>query len=156
MQEHLYYLGNARYEQQRERMEQLEMQGRCIFCPGQASPQDEELVVHRSLHWDVRRNAYPYKGAKVSLLVIPHLHVDDPVDLPDPVLAEFWQVLRWAREHYQLQAYGLAARCGLCAYTGGTITHVHLHLLAGDPDADPFTPVRVKLSSRPGEFDQRQ
>lgn len=146
----LYYLDNSRYEHQRQEMQELEAQGRCIFCPGQARPDDEALVVHRSQHWTLRRNAYPYKGAKVSLLLVPDQHVDDPLALSADVLADFWQLLRWARTTYQLPAYGLAARCGSCAYTAGSITHAHVHLLGGDVQADPFVPIRVKLSSRPG------
>ena len=47
---------------------------------------------------------------------------------------DFWAALAWVRTTYGLTYYGLAARNGDCAFTGGTIRHVHVHVLQGDVD----------------------
>jgi diadenosine tetraphosphate (Ap4A) HIT family hydrolase len=140
-----YCVGNARYADQAERMRELEAAGVCLFCPGNDDPD----VVLQERDWVVRRNAYPYRNTRLHLLVVPRRHVADLLDLTDAELAGFWSVGRILRERYDLAFYGLGARCGDCRYTGGTIAHVHVHLVVGDVDDPEHAPVRLKLSSRP-------
>lgn len=145
----LYYLGNHRSADQLAEMRRLEAEGTCIFCPPELDNPDE--VRRRLEHWVIRPNAYPYRGAKLHLLLVPRAHVTDLLDLDGDALAEFWDAARWIRDTYQLDFYGLGARCGDCAYTGGTIAHAHVHFIVGDVEAADHTPVRLKLSSRPDE-----
>ncbi|MCE0537240.1 HIT family protein [Kineosporia rhizophila] len=144
----LYYLGNTRTEAQAERMRELEEAGICLFCSPTIDQEPAEGLVLANEHWVVRHNDFPYRGARLHLLCVPRRHVTDLVDLPDAALADYWQVIRTLRERFGLTYYGLGVRCGDCAYTGGTIAHVHAHLIAGDPESEH--PVRLKLSSRPG------
>jgi dihydrofolate reductase/diadenosine tetraphosphate (Ap4A) HIT family hydrolase len=140
-----YYLGNSRGEAQSDDMRRLEAEGRCLFCPGQESL----VVVHRTPQWTIVPNRFPYRGARLHLLLIPDEHVVDMADLSPAAREDFWSALAWVRDHYALTYYGVAVRNGDPAFTGGTIRHLHIHFLVGDvenPDADP---VRVKLSSRP-------
>lgn len=146
----LYYLPNARYEDQAEQMRRLEASGVCIFCPPHVDDPSDEGVVRASEHWVIRHNAFPYKGSRLHLLAVPLRHVTDLLDLPDDELAGFWDAVRWARAKYGLTYYGLGARCGDFSRTGGTIAHVHVHLLVGDSDNPDHTPVRLRLSSVPG------
>jgi diadenosine tetraphosphate (Ap4A) HIT family hydrolase len=144
----LYYLGNARHDEQIRQMRQLEAEGVCLFCP--PNLEREQRVVHRSEHWSVTPNEFPYRGTAVHLLLVPDEHVTDLADLSPTVHQDFWAALRWARDEYRLEHYGLAARNGASEFTGGTIRHVHVHLLQGDPESPE--PVRVKLSSgSPGD-----
>jgi ATP adenylyltransferase len=145
----LYYLGNGRTPDQIDTMRRLEAAGICIFCPAQVDDPAQPQLVLAAEHWVVRRNSYPYAGTQLHLLVMPRQHVTDILDLPDEVLAEFWEVGRAIRKRYQLDYYGLGIRCGDCVYTGGTIAHVHVHLVVGDVDDPEHSPVRLKLSSRP-------
>lgn len=145
----LYYLGNARHAEQAEQMRRLEAEGTCIFCPGCLNSPDDPQVVLTAQDWVVRYNAYPYASTRLHLLLVPRRHVRDLLDLTDAELAGFWQVGRELRTRYGLNFYGLGARCGDCRYTGGTIEHVHVHLVVGDPDDPQHTPIRLKLSSRP-------
>ncbi len=145
----LYHLGNARHPEQAERMRQLEAAGTCLFCPGLDDPDDPQVVL-ATPDWVVRHNDFPYAGTRLHLLIVPRRHVPDLLDLTDAELAAFWEVGRELRERYALSFYGLGARCGDCRYTGGTIEHVHVHLVVGDVDDPGHTPVRLKLSSRPG------
>ena len=72
----------------------------------------------------------------------------DLVDLSPAAQQDLWVALAWARDEHGLDHYGLAARNGASEFTGGTIRHLHLHLLQGDPMTQQ--PVRVRLSSSPG------
>jgi diadenosine tetraphosphate (Ap4A) HIT family hydrolase len=145
----LYYTGNYRSEEQLAQMNELEAAGVCIFCP-QHLP-DYRPVVHRTDHWTVTTNRFPYRGTRLHYLLLPDEHVEDLVDLSPTAQADFWVALRWARDNHGLQYYGLASRNGDCAYTGATIRHVHVHLVQGDVDNPEHQRVRVSLSSHPRE-----
>ena len=138
----LYYLGNARNDAQHAEMRQLEADGVCIFCPDHLA--SSRRVVHRTTHWTVTPNDYPYRGTQVHYLLVPDEHVDDMTKLSAAARQDFWTALAWATDG--LDYYGIAIRNGDARYTGGTIEHVHVHVVQGDPDSEP---VRVKLSSRP-------
>jgi diadenosine tetraphosphate (Ap4A) HIT family hydrolase len=138
----LYYLGNARNPTQHEEMRQLQADGVCIFCPEHLGA--SRRVVHQSTHWTVTPNDYPYRGTQIHYLLVPDEHVDDMTKLSPGAQQDFWTALAWVTKG--LTYYGIAIRNGDSRYTGGTIEHVHVHVLQGDPDDEP---VRVKFSSRP-------
>jgi ATP adenylyltransferase len=143
----LYHPGNARTAEQLADMARLEADGVCIFCPGPLRADEAQEVLWESDSWTVTPNEFPYAGTAHHLLLIPHEHVEDLVDLSPSAQAGFWAALTWVREHFDLRHYGLAARNGDCRFTGGTISHVHVHVIVGDVDDPDHRPVRVKLSS---------
>jgi diadenosine tetraphosphate (Ap4A) HIT family hydrolase len=145
----LYYLDNHRTEEQLADMRRLEAAGVCIFCPDSGNEPTERLIIHRTAHWTVRRNLFPYRGTRVHLLLVPDEHVTDLADLSPAAQADFWAALAWTRDEHRLTHYGLVTRNGLCEYTGGTIRHVHVHIAQGDVDDPDHPGVRVKVSSRP-------
>jgi ATP adenylyltransferase len=146
----LYYYGNYRTQEQLDQMREMEEAGICIFCP-QHLP-TYRPIVHRTAHWTITTNAFPYRGTQLHYLLLPDEHVVDLVDLSSEAQADFWTALRWARDEQGLAYYGLASRNGDCAYTGATIRHVHVHLVQGDVDNPEHQRVRVTLSSHPREF----
>jgi diadenosine tetraphosphate (Ap4A) HIT family hydrolase len=140
----LYHLGNSRSEEQSADMRRLEADGICIFCPEHLDADPGQRILHRSAHWAVTPNKFPYEGTKLHLLLVPHQHVTDLLDLPDAAQQDFWAALCWVRDQHGLTYYGLGARNGDCRYTGGTIAHLHVHVIVGDPEGGP---VRFKVSS---------
>jgi ATP adenylyltransferase len=147
----LYHLGNSRGDRQSAYMRQLEADGVCIFCPAYLAADPEQVILHRTGHWTVTPNRFPYSDTLLHLMLIPDEHVTDLLDLSGPARVDFWTALGWVREHHDLRYYGLAARNGDPAYTGGTIAHVHVHVIVGDPGGDP---VRFKVSSPPDQGHQ--
>ena len=145
----LYYLGNSRATDQLNEMRQLEAEGKCLFCPEQLDTHPAQRVLNKINGWSITENRYPYKGARLHLLLIPTLHVSDILSLPPKLLADFWVALTWVKSAYALEFYGLGVRCGDCKYTGGTIQHLHVHVIVGDIENPGHEPVRLKLSSRP-------
>lgn len=146
----LYCMSNHRTAEQLAEMQRLEAAGICLFCPG--GPRDDahkRAVVWENRHWTVLPNDFPYKGTRLHLLVVPHKHVNDMLDLDEESLSDFWDVLKVIRERFNLEHYGLGVRNGNCSFTGATIAHVHAHILVGDPALEPEVPVRMKFSSRP-------
>jgi diadenosine tetraphosphate (Ap4A) HIT family hydrolase len=145
----LYHLGNARTDEQRADMMRLEAAGACIFCPEHLEADPDQRVLHRTARWTVTPNEFPYANTRLHLLLVPDEHVTDIADLSAEAQQDFWVVLRWVKDHCGLSFYGLAARNGDCEYTGGTVRHVHIHVVQGDVDNPDHQPVRTRLSSRP-------
>jgi ATP adenylyltransferase len=141
-----YCLENHRTPEQLAEMQRLEAAGICLFCPKPLREEGTHEILWEGAHWTLTPNAYPYKGTTLHLLLLPHDHVTDLADLPEPAQLEFFQALRWTRTHYALTHYGLGVRNGDCRHTGGTIRHLHAHLLVGDP-APQAPPVRFRMSS---------
>lgn len=146
----LYYLGNARSQEQLDQMRQLEADGICLFCPENLAKDPEQRILYRSTHWTVTPNEFPYRNTRLHLLLVPDEHVTDIADLTSEAQQDFWAALRWIKGHFGLTYYSIASRNGESEYTGGTIRHVHLHVLQGDVDNPAHEPIRTKLSSRPG------
>jgi ATP adenylyltransferase len=146
----LYCTDNYRTDEQLAEMRRLEAAGICLFCPAALREHARQQVILETRHWSVTPNAFPYGGTMLHLLVVPHQHVNDMLDLDDESLGDFWNVLRMIRSQFSLGHYGLGVRNGNCSFTGATIAHVHAHVLVGDPSLDPEVPVRMKFSSRPG------
>jgi ATP adenylyltransferase len=145
----LYCADNYRTDEQLAEMRRLEAAGICLFCPEALRGHASQRVAFETRHWMVTPNAFPYQGTKLHLLVVPHRHANDMLDLDDDTLADFWSALRQIRSQFDLGHYGLGVRNGDCRFTGATIAHVHAHVLVGDPDLEPEVPVRMRLSSRP-------
>ncbi len=145
----LYCTDNYRTDEQLEEMRRLEAAGICLFCPAALREHAHQRVAFETRHWAVTPNAFPYKGTRLHLLVVPHQHVNDMLDLDEEALGDFWAALRLIRERFDLGYYGLGVRNGNCSFTGATIAHVHAHVLVGDPALDPEVPVRMRFSSRP-------
>ncbi|MGI5155423.1 HIT family protein [Microbispora sp. CA-102843] len=141
-----YCPANSRDAGQRAEMDRLERVGVCLFCQEHLPP---ERVLWRTAWWSVTENAYPYTGARLHFLLIPTVHAAELLDLPGAARDDLWTVLQWVRDSYELDFYGLGLRSGNCAYTGGTIEHLHLHVLVGDVGDPQHEPVQLKLSSRP-------
>ena len=142
-------MDNNRTVEQLTEMQRLEAAGICLFCPGALRGHDRQRVKFETEHWAVTPNEYPYKGTKLHLLVVPHKHASDMLDLDDESLGDFWNALKMIRERFDLTHYGLGIRNGNCSFTGATISHVHAHVLVGDPALNPEIPVRMRFSSRP-------
>jgi ATP adenylyltransferase len=142
--EELYYLDHARFPEQRAKMEELEAAGICMFCPQHLTAPDEQPVLQELEHWIITPNRFPYLDTELHLLLVPREHVTDMADLSEAAQLGFFQTLAWIRQKYELRHYGLAIRNGDCARTGGTIRHLHAHLVVGQAGGEP---VKFKLTS---------
>jgi ATP adenylyltransferase len=143
-----YYFANYRTEEQLAEMRRLEATGVCLFCPTNLGQNQE--VVHRTDHWSVTPNRFPYRDTRLHLLLVPHAHVTDILDLEPAAQADFFTALGWVRGQHDLRYYALDSRCGddACAHGGSTIRHLHVHVIVGDVDDPAHQPVKVKVSQR--------
>lgn len=144
-----YCMENHRTAEQLSDMQRLESQGLCLFCPDGLRMHSRQRILFQTSHWTVTPNEFPYQGTGLHLLIVPHEHATDMLDLGTSAQSDFWNALGMVRERYDLTHYGLGIRNGDCRFTGATIAHVHAHVVVGDPSAADGVPVRMRFSSRP-------
>ena len=151
----LYNLDAARGSEQLERMRALERDGVCIFCPEhagswQSTPhgggQEGEPLGHEGEHWYVTRNDFPYEGTAAHYLIVARRHVQAFDQLPDEAGAELWRIRRELAERLGAPAYATVERSGDMRLNGGSVEHLHVHLVALGPD--PSQTVRFRVSAR--------
>ena len=142
-------MSNYRTADQLAEMERLEAAGICLFCPSGLRESGQQRILLETSHWTVTLNTYPYQGTSFHALLVPHQHASDMVDLDPESQQDFWNALAAVRSRYSLAYYGLGVRNGDCRFTGGTITHVHAHVIVGDAASPTEVPVRMRFSSRP-------
>lgn len=140
----LYHLPAARSEAQRNRMEELQAAGICVFCPEHFETYNAEPVELRGEHWYVARNAYPYRGTRAHYLIVPYAHVAGFEELPDEAGAELWALKRKLREELQPVAVATVERSGDMRYNGGSVAHLHVHFVA--LEESPERTVRFRVS----------
>jgi ATP adenylyltransferase len=127
-------------------MRRLEAAATCLFCPDGLRQQAREQILLETSHWSVMPNKFPYRGTSFHLLVIPHQHAADIIDLEPSSQCDFWSVLAIMRERFDLKHYGLGIRNGDCKLTGATVAHVHAHVVVGDDSSE--SEIMMRFSSR--------
>ena len=144
-----YYNEEAsRSPKQLEEMKRLNKKGICIFCPEHIH-EDKNKVEAQTKHWMVKKNAFPREHTALNLLFIPKMHVKTISELPKEAQVELLPLISKCEKEYKLKSYAIVIRSGDMRFNGGSVEHLHVHLVTGDIDNPNHQPVRYKLSSRP-------
>ena len=141
----LYDLAAARSETQRRRMEDLEAAGICVFCQEHVAEHQPEPIEHTGRHWYVTKNRYPYEGTRDHYLIVARRHVLSFDELPDEAGAELWSIKRMLMAELEPAAVATIERSGNMLYNGGSVAHLHIHLVALEPS--PSATVRFRVSA---------
>jgi ATP adenylyltransferase len=144
--EPLYNLDAARSERQREYMAALAAAGTCVLCPQNVAREQREPIEHSGEHWYVKRNDYPYAGTCAHYLIVAQRHVTSFDELPDEAGAELWAIKRELKRRLRPLATATVERSGDMLYNGGSIAHLHVHLVV--LDATPSETVRFRVSAQ--------
>jgi ATP adenylyltransferase len=141
----LYDIAAARSAAQRKRMEDLEAAGICVFCTEHATGHQPEPIEHMGDHWYVTKNRYPYEGTQVHYLIVARRHVTSFDEMPDEAGAELWSIKRMLKAQLDPAAIATVERSGNMLYNGGSVAHLHIHLVALEPS--PSATVRFRVSA---------
>jgi len=144
-------LGNARHPDQIEYMQEIIDSGECPFCWKNLKKFQKEPVEWASKYWAVTKNHWPYTHTKVHQLIILKRHVETVTELNKEEWAELQTAINWVIEKYEMVGGGVAIRFGNTDYSGGSVAHLHLHLIQPDINHPQYStkPVRVKIGKVP-------
>ncbi|MBI2053067.1 MAG: dihydrofolate reductase [Candidatus Ryanbacteria bacterium] len=139
----------ARHEDQRAIMEGISQQGICPFCPENRVPGEILEPLRRGNYWTLVPNRWPYKFTSLHAMLIIERHIRFFDELKPEEVMELTELLGWARKTYGLTAYSLGLRCGDPHLTGGTVDHLHIHLVVASPEMDKPGYERVRFPMGP-------
>jgi len=137
-------IANARTAEQIHALNQIEAEKICPFCgTDYLKTEHKKPILAETEHWLATLNRWPYKGSKLHLLLIHKIH---EVHL-DQITSEAWQELKTLTsqllKQFKIPGATLLMRFGDFHYTGGTVAHLHVQLIAGDPDQSEPVIARV-------------
>lgn len=139
-------LSNARTPEQAELMQQIITDGVCPFCAEHFTKYHPKPVIKETDYWFLTENMSPYAGTRYHFIfVYKPGHIRDISELGAAALSDLFSLVCWTTGTYEFPGGSFFMRFGDHRYTGGSVEHLHAHLLMGDNDAPAHEPVRVKL-----------
>jgi diadenosine tetraphosphate (Ap4A) HIT family hydrolase len=130
----LYYPLNARGEEQRQKMLDLEASGTCIYCPEHLGPAGNNRILLSNTTWALVTNAFPYPGSLHHMMLVPVEHVSRLTELSPMCREGYWDILERMERELNLDYHVDGVRNGDPAFTGGTIVHLHIQVIVSDPN----------------------
>jgi ATP adenylyltransferase len=143
-----YELRHARVEAQKAKMEKLIAEGICAFCDEHFEDFHDNPVEFRTEHWIVSKNDYPYERTTLHLLLVSRKHVMAFGELSPEARADFMEAIAEIEKRWKLPSYAVGIRVGEPERNGGSVEHLHAHVIVGDTDDPAHEPVRFKMSSQ--------
>lgn len=139
---------NARLEEQRTVMEQIQKDGVCPFCQENLAKYHKAPIIKQTQGWILTENQWPYENTRIQLLAITTRHKENLYDLSTDEWRELGSLFSWAQRNYRLASGGLVLRFGQASGSGATVQHLHAQLLSAriTDKADPsYKPVRFRI-----------
>ena len=145
----LYNHHQGRTPEQKRRMKGLDERGVCSFCRDNLEKETTSPIEFETDHWVAKANDFPYERTSHHILLIPKKHTSNIRDLSPEAQTEFLSLVAKIEQKYQFKSFAIAMRSGDMRFNGGTVDHLHAHIVVGNTDDPNHEPVRFKLSSRP-------
>ncbi len=114
----------------------------CAFCDALARPDGvDNLVVLREAHAALIVNRYPYNSG--HCMVVPLRHAVEPSELGADESAALWGLVARTADLLRgpLRAHGVNVGVNLGSASGGSIAHLHVHLVPRWHGDTNFMPV---------------
>lgn len=127
-------MGNARFEKQRERMRKILESGECPFCPSKLSLWHKMPILKETVYWMLTENEWPYPFTKLHLLLISKSHQENLRDMLPAQFLELRELLVSCEKIYGITSGVFACRFGDPKGNGGSVRHLHLHLIVPEND----------------------
>jgi diadenosine tetraphosphate (Ap4A) HIT family hydrolase len=143
-----YEMRHARGAAQKQKMQQLIEREICAFCEEHFEEYHDNPIEFQTDHWIVSKNDYPYKRTSLHLLVVSKKHAMTFGEMSAEARADFMEAVAEIEARWKLPSYAIGIRVGDPARNGGTVEHIHAHVVVGSTDDPEHEPVRFKMSSR--------
>jgi len=138
-------MSNARTDEQRRIMEQIQKDGVCPFCREHFEKYHPKPILRESPHWIVAENGFPYKGTRIHMLFVYKKHINSISEVSAEGFLELLEHIKWVNEEYCIQGGALIWRYGDPQYNGSSVHHLHAQIVSGEIDSPSSEPIRVKV-----------
>ncbi len=141
-------LDNARLDEQREIMKTIQKERFCPFCPKYYSKSELEPIIKQGKYWHIRKNRWPYENTQTHFVIIHNKHVEKLSEINPQAAQELFKLAQWVEKEYKISGGGLCLRFGDININGGTVLHLHAHIITADitnRDDPKYQPVRFRV-----------
>jgi ATP adenylyltransferase len=136
----------ARTDEQKKLMAQIEADGVCPFCSGYFVQYHPKPILKETDNWFVTTNMSPYEGTTMHFLfVYKPMHTNSPTDVTPEASAELFALVSEVITQYNIPGGGFFMRFGEGGYNGSSVEHLHAHLIVGQQKSEDAEGLRVKL-----------
>lgn len=136
----------ARTNEQKELMAQIEADGVCPFCVEHFTTYHPKPIVKETDYWFVTENISPYKGTTQHyLFVYKPKHTNQLGDITPEAATDLHRLAAQMCEEYDIKGGGLFMRFGAGGYNGSSVEHLHAQLLTGIEKSEDTEGIKVKL-----------
>jgi dihydrofolate reductase len=140
--------GAARSDEQYNVLREIENSGKCPFCLENLYEHHTKPILYDGSHWVLTTSRWPYENTRVHGLLISKTHTERLVDLSIGAKHELGEIFALACEVLQIETGAVFLRFGDPAYNGGSVNHLHAHMITPDLTKE-WESIKVKLGSRP-------
>lgn len=140
----------ARSPEHFEMMEKIRLRGKCPFCQENFFVETGQKILYQNDFWMVMSNILPYKNTRLHLMLISKDHAESLMDLRPEAGQSLFDILRKIEADHNITSGAMFMRFGDPLYNGGSVHHLHVHLIVPDTGADKdWDKLKVKLGTNP-------
>lgn len=107
--------------------------GECPFCRENLYKEHKKPILAEGKSWIVTESSWPYKHSRDHLLFIHSRHITDVRELTIEDFADLQELLERVRQERGIEGGALMMRFGNTEWNGASVSHLHAHLVTGDP-----------------------
>ncbi len=111
---------------------QIAQEGICPFCPEHLTKYHKHPLEEKKFWW-LTDNAWPYKPRKHHRLLISKTHIVHFTEITPEAWGEIREIVAAEVKRLNIEGGTFILRFGDTGFTGGSVSHLHLHLFQSDP-----------------------
>jgi len=136
----------ARTEEQKKLMDQIEQDGVCPFCSAHFKQYHPKPIIKETEYWFVTTNMSPYEGTVHHFLfVYKPSHIISPANMNSEASAELFALIGEQVTANNMPGGAFFMRFGEGGYSGSSVEHLHAQLIIGEKRGEDTEGLKVKL-----------
>ena len=148
-QESFVVVERGRTEEHKAVLEKIQQTGECPFCKANLLKYHTKPIVFENVYWVITTNFSPYTNTRFHFLFISQTHAEKIGDLSNEAGAALWAAVTKIEQDYHIDSGSIFIRFGDPRFNGGSVRHLHVHVIVPDLDSEWETPsIKVKLGSK--------
>lgn len=138
---------NTRTPEQRAVYEAIEAEGFDPFEEEHFKKNHPHPIIFENQNWFLTHNSFPYQGMSLHLLLVHKSFITSIDKISQPGWLDFYALIQFAVKKFNLTSGGFFMRFGDTVKTGGTVTHLHAHIMVTDGEPDERRSMYVTTST---------
>lgn len=138
---------NARTEEQKKLMQEIEVDGVCPFCYEHFKTYHPNPIIKENSSWLLTTNMSPYAGTSYHFFfVYKSSHKVYPQEMSREEHADLFELVSWVITEYSIAGGSFFMRFGEAGWNGSSVEHLHAHLIVGEKESVDTEGLKVKLA----------